>query len=119
MSDLDTQIAAVLDTVMDPCSVAAGAPLALTDMGLVRGWDLDEAGRLTVRLGVTSPLCLMAGHFVAEAQTRLSELEAISSAEVVVEPTLDWSPDKISERGQRLLARSRGSGSRADTLAIT
>ncbi len=104
---MDEQIAAVLDAVLDPCSVAAGAPLSLMDMGLVRGWEVGDLGDLTVRLRVTSPLCTMAGHFIEDAQQRLSALAQLRSVEVVVDPALDWSPDRISPKGQKLLDRRR------------
>lgn len=103
----DQEIAAVLAGVQDPCSVAAGAPLSLVDMGLVRGWNIDEHGHLTVRLAVTSPLCTMAGHFLLDAETRLAALPSVRSVETVVDADVDWTPDSISPRGQRVLSDRR------------
>ncbi|MEU6148243.1 iron-sulfur cluster assembly protein [Streptomyces sp. NPDC047081] len=116
-SALDEQISTALEEVHDPCSVAAGAPLGLLDMGLVRDWELDAAGRLTVRLRVTSPLCTMAGHFVLDAEERLAELEGVNSVEVVVDSTLDWTPDSISEKGHRVLEERRALARRRITGA--
>jgi metal-sulfur cluster biosynthetic enzyme len=96
-----------LAAVPDPCSVAAGAPLGLLDMGLVRSWEIDADDRLTVVLDVTSAACMMAGHFVLDAETRLREIPGVRSVSVRVEPTLEWSEEWISERGRALLARRR------------
>jgi metal-sulfur cluster biosynthetic enzyme len=102
---LDEEIADALGAVQDPCSVAAGAPISLLDMGLVRGWELSPDGHLDVRLDVTAPVCLMAGHFVADAQERLSAIEGIGDATVRIDPSGDWSPDRISAHGRSLLAQ--------------
>jgi metal-sulfur cluster biosynthetic enzyme len=104
----DRQIAQALESVPDPCSVAAGAPLSVSDMGLVRGWTVSADGDLEVRLDVTSPLCLMAGHFVADAQRRLNAIEGLRTVVVKVDPSGLWSTDNISRRGRaRLDARRR------------
>lgn len=45
----------VIDRIYDPCSVAAENPISLIDMGLVRGWSVDESRRLLeVTMCVTS-----------------------------------------------------------------
>lgn len=103
----DQEIAAALAAVPDPCAVAAGAPLGLLDMGLVRSWQIDAADQLTVILDITSPACMMAGHFILDAQTRLEAIPGISAVSVRVEPSLEWSEEKISERGKAILAERR------------
>jgi metal-sulfur cluster biosynthetic enzyme len=103
----DAEIAAALEAVQDPCSVAAGAPMSLLDMGLVRGWEVSPDGDLDVRLDVTAPVCLMAGHFVADAQARLSAIDGVGEVTVRIDPSGDWSPERISARGRELLAARR------------
>ena len=76
-------------------------------MGLVRGWELDAAGHLEVRLRVTSPLCAMAGHFVGEAEERLRAIVGVQAVSVIVDSSLDWTPEEISPAGQQALARGR------------
>jgi len=108
----EEEVLAALGEVVDPCSVAAGAPLSLLDMGLVRGWRLTLDGTLEVRLDVTAPVCLMAGHFVADARERLGALAGVRAVEIRIEPSGEWSPERISDRGRELLAR------RARTLPV-
>lgn len=103
----DSEVTAALSAVSDPCSVAAGAALSLLDMGLVRGWAISPEGDLEVRLDVTTPMCLMAGHFIDDAQRRLEAIPGVRNVTVRVEPSGDWSPARISRRGQELLRRRR------------
>ncbi|HEX8555302.1 MAG TPA: hypothetical protein VF695_11390, partial [Sphingomonas sp.] len=58
----DEQVRGVLSRIHDPCSIAAGRPTSVLDLGLVLGWSL-ESGVLTVRFCVTFPGCTMAPHF--------------------------------------------------------
>jgi metal-sulfur cluster biosynthetic enzyme len=102
--DWNQQVRAVLESVPDPCSVAAGASVSLLDMGLVRGWEVSPAGQVDIRLDVTSPVCLMAGHFVAEVQARLEKVPGLGTITVRIDPSGSWSPERISERGRELLA---------------
>lgn len=106
-ADLEREIATALSAVDDPCSVAAGAPLSLLDMGLVRGWELSPDGDLEVRLDVTTPVCMMAGHFVADAQARLEAIPGLGRVTVRVDPSGDWSPERISPSGRERLDRRR------------
>jgi metal-sulfur cluster biosynthetic enzyme len=100
-------IGEVLAAVPDPCSVAAGAPLGLLDMGLVRSWQVDAEDRLTVVLDVTSPACMMAGHFVADAEARLKAIPGLRGVVVRVEPSLEWSEERLTPRGREILERRR------------
>jgi metal-sulfur cluster biosynthetic enzyme len=102
--DWDRQVRAVLESVPDPCSVAAGASVGLLDMGLVRGWEVSSDGEVDIRLDVTSPVCLMAGHFVAEVQARLEEIPGLGRITVRIDPSGCWSPEQMSARGRELLA---------------
>ena len=103
----EDKIAAALADVADPCSVAAGVPLSLLDMGLVRGWELSEEGDLEVRLDVTAPVCLMSGHFVADAQRRLEAIPGLRQVTVTIDPSGDWSPERMSGGAAERLAKRR------------
>ncbi len=87
MSDpLDDEIRAALEMVCDPCSIAANAPLSIVDMGLVRGWSVDEQRKLTVRMCLTSPSCTMSPHMVKAAEQLLLAIPGLSSARVEIDP---------------------------------
>ncbi|MCG8442306.1 MAG: iron-sulfur cluster assembly protein, partial [Caulobacterales bacterium] len=63
----EAAVRACLNTIIDPCSEAAGAPAGLADMGLIDSIEIEEAeegARVRIALCVTHPTCLMAGAFL-------------------------------------------------------
>jgi len=88
---IDAIIAAILDDIHDPCSIAAGRPISVRAMGLVRGWRLD-AGILTVTFAVTFPGCTMAPHFTEAARVALGALPGIDRVETIVDTDYVWTP---------------------------
>jgi metal-sulfur cluster biosynthetic enzyme len=93
--NLDTAITATLAGIHDPCSVAAGRPTSLADMGLVRGWTL-EAGTLTVTFAVTFAGCTMAPHFIEAARTALLTLPDVAQVVTIVDTEFIWTPDLMA-----------------------
>ncbi len=91
---MDDQIIAALETIHDPCSIAAGRPLSLRAMGLVRGWQLEE-GVLTVTFAVTFPGCTMAPHFTEAARVELLNVGGIDVVHVRVDTEYVWTPDDM------------------------
>ena len=73
----DDQVRAVLSRINDPCSVAAGRPLSVIDMGLVLGWRLGADGLLAVEFCVTWGGCTMAPHFMSAAERDLAGLPGV------------------------------------------
>ena len=107
-TDWDERVAAALADVVDPCSLAAGAPLSLVDMGLVRGSAYDaDTGTLVVRLTVTGPGCTFFGAYSAAAQEALSRLPGVRRAEVVLDTDVVWHPGHLTSAGARTLADRR------------
>lgn len=88
---LDAAIAEVLDRINDPCSIAAGRPLSVRAMGLVRGWELHD-GTLTVTFAVTFAGCTMAPHFTEAARAALATLPGVGRVETVVDTNYIWTP---------------------------
>lgn len=93
---LDESVRAVLSRIHDPCSVAAGRPLSLIDMGLVLGWALDAEGVLRVRFCVTFPGCTMAPHFLEAAARDLAVLPGVRRVETAVDAGLAWGPERMT-----------------------
>jgi metal-sulfur cluster biosynthetic enzyme len=102
----DAQIERALDRIYDPCSLAANNALSLVDMGLVRDWQVDDEGNLSVRMCVTSPSCLMAPTFLEAARVELAKIDGIGTVRVDVDASVFWTEDLMTERGKRL-ARER------------
>lgn len=88
---LKQDIEAALSRVHDPCSVAAGRPKSLLEMGLIRNWTL-EGSHLDVRFAVTFAGCTMAPHFMEAAREALLEIPEIESVSVAVDTDFVWHP---------------------------
>lgn len=100
MPDLEIAIRAVLDEIKDPCSLAAGTPLGLSEMGLVKTVAIAGDGSVAIDLKLTSPFCHMLGFFQAEAMRRVGALDGVSSVELTADNGLDWSPRDIAPAAQ-------------------
>jgi metal-sulfur cluster biosynthetic enzyme len=110
---------AALDEVHDPCSVVAGVPAGLVEMGLVRALEVrDGPGGATVRvaIGVTEPTCLMGPSFVSGARDRLRAVPGVARVEVTLSDDPDWTPLDMSPAYRARLSEHRRS--RRGTIAV-
>lgn len=107
----DTQVRVALDTVIDPCSRAAGCTTGLTSLGLVRDIALIERadGRTDVRvvIGVTEYGCLMGAPFASEAYKRLRALDGVGTVEVALDDKFDWDRSDMDPAYARRLTEHR------------
>ncbi|MEQ5787198.1 DUF59 domain-containing protein [Erythrobacter sp. NFXS35] len=101
---IDEPIRAVLGKIHDPCSIAAGRPVSVLDMGLVRGWTLD-GGTLTVTFCVTFAGCTMAPHFAQAAAQELALIEGVARVETVIDTDFVWTPDMMKAAPMMLRGR--------------
>ncbi len=114
MSVDEAGIRAELNEILDPCSVVAGAPAGIEELGLVRELTLVRSpGGLAVRLsiGVTEPGCMMGASFVVKARERLEALDEVASVDVRLDHRADWEPVDLdpayAERLERMRAGKR------------
>lgn len=102
---LEERVAARLSTVLDSCSVAAGTPLSIVDMGLVQDSHLDGDGTLVITLRGTFPGCTMLPHFAEAAEQQLaSEFDRVV---VRLSSDTSWTPDALSVHAREVRARRR------------
>lgn len=88
---LVASVRAALAHVHDPCSIAAGRPTNLIDMGLVL--DARMAGTtLHITFCVTFAGCTMAPHFVEAARVELLKIEGVERVEASVDTSHIWTP---------------------------
>ena len=87
----DDRVRRVLGRIHDPCSIAAGRPTSVVDLGLVLGWTLD-GGVLTVRFCVTFAGCTMAPHFTQAAARDLVCLAGVERVDTLVDTGWQWAP---------------------------
>src|SRR5262245_60870826 len=99
-----------LNTIVDPCSRAAGAPAGIAEMGLVRQLTVQqspEGARIHVVIGVTEPGCLMGAAFVNDACKRLRALPGVVEVQVRLDQAFDWTPAQMSPAYQTRLEQLR------------
>lgn len=102
----EAEIRQRLNAVLDPCSVAAGRPMGLADMGLVERIELvdGDAGGVEVFLRLTSPACYLMTHL---RDWIMAELDGTADGPVTVhvDEGLDWSPRLIAPHLRLPVAR--------------
>jgi metal-sulfur cluster biosynthetic enzyme len=102
---------AALHRVCDPCSLTAGVPLSLPDMGLVVGRGVQaDADRTDVRvtIAVTGPGCTYVGLLVEAVQREVRrEFGADAAVHVTVDPSVVWTEDAMTGPARRRLADRR------------
>lgn len=104
--DMAAQVAAALDRVHDPCSVAAGAALTLRAMGLVRSCEV-EGGTVRVALGVTGPGCTFTGLLLDRVTAAVRTVPGVRDVEVVLDTDFVWDPALLSPAAAAALAARR------------
>ena len=101
MSDLETitrdDVLEALRDVYDP-----EIPVNIVDLGLVYGGEVAE-GDVDVRMTLTFAGCGMGPYIAQQAEWRLAEVEGIEDINVDLVFDPPWTPEMITEEGQRLL----------------
>jgi metal-sulfur cluster biosynthetic enzyme len=96
MSDLIELVESRLESVLDPCSVAAGNPMNIVEMGLIDRIEVSS-GEVHVYLCLTSPTCSMLEHFSREADRVLDDVRDQVGAVVLHPDTgMSWTPSRLS-----------------------
>lgn len=100
-----------LNGIIDPCSITAGAPAGLVDMGLVRDLRLEPDGqggqRAVVAIGITHPFCMMAGVFLNEVRKRVILIEGVDDVEVCLDSDTIWTPELMTQAYRDRLETAR------------
>ena len=96
-----------LEEVIDPCSVTAGAPLSVVDMGLLNELSVDKDGVVRVSMRATSAMCTMIAGIMRDAEDRLARLEGVTRVEIKLCSGGIWTEADMTEHGRRTLAARR------------
>jgi metal-sulfur cluster biosynthetic enzyme len=107
---LRDEISARLEGIVDPRSVASGAPAGLVSMGLVREVCVEErseGAHVRVTLCITEPGCLMGALFKLTAERELAGLADVAEVEVEVDHGHVWGPEQMTDGYRRRLAEVR------------
>jgi metal-sulfur cluster biosynthetic enzyme len=100
-----------LNGIVDPCSITAGAPAGLVDMGLVSKTAFEPRGegglRAVIEIGITHPFCMMAGVFLNEVRKRIGAIDGIEEVLVSLDSDTVWTPELMTEDYRARLADIR------------
>jgi metal-sulfur cluster biosynthetic enzyme len=111
LEEATEEVRRVLNAITDPCSIAAGAPAGMIDMGLVREVSLQPMSQhgfhVRVRISVTHPFCLLAGVFLNEVQKRLRCLPHIEVVDASIDTSTMWSPNMMTPEYRAQVAAVR------------
>ena len=106
----ESQIRAELNQILDPCSVVAGAPAGIEELGLVRRLSLAEGAEglaIELTIGVTEPGCMMGASFAIRAREQLEALPGVAAVSIELDHDADWTPADIDQAYAARLATVR------------
>ncbi|MEO1518559.1 MAG: SUF system Fe-S cluster assembly protein [Bacteroidota bacterium] len=86
---------AVLDmirTVYDP-----EIPVDIYELGLIYELDVDDAGKVDIKMTLTTPACPVAESLPMEVQEKIYGVEGVTDVELQLVWDPPWSKDRMSE----------------------
>jgi FeS assembly SUF system protein len=90
--DIEQAVIEVLRTVYDP-----EIPVNIYELGLVYDVDVDPAGKVVVRMTLTSPGCPVAGSLVPEVEGKIRMIPGATGSKVVLVWDPPWDPSMMTE----------------------
>lgn len=89
--ELKDSIYNALELVVDP-----EIGIDIVNLGLVYDLEMDENGKLTVTMTLTSMGCPLAGTIVEQVKSALADIPEIKETEVNIVWSPPWSKDRMS-----------------------
>ena len=90
--EIQAGVVEVLRTVYDP-----EIPANIYEMGLVYNIDVDQGGKVNIRMTLTSPGCPVAGSLVPEVEGKTRQVPGVTAAVVELVWDPPWDPSMMSE----------------------
>jgi metal-sulfur cluster biosynthetic enzyme len=91
MAVTEKDVRAALRTVKDP-----ELNLDLVVLGLIYSIEIEEEGKVQVRMSLTSPMCPVAGQIVEDAKNAVLGVDGVQDAHVQLTFEPVWTPDRIA-----------------------
>jgi len=88
-------IVAALKTCYDP-----EIPVDIYELGLIYTIDVDEGGRATVRMTLTSPACPVAGSLPGEVEQKVRAVPGVSAASVELVWDPPWDKEMMTDEAK-------------------
>lgn len=100
------RIERALRTVTDPCTAAAGLPLSIVDLGLIR--DIEVNGdHVELQVTLTEPGCPFLHRVLDAIYRSLDHLDEVRSVHVQLTWAPPWTPNDLSPFARHKLHRAR------------
>src|SRR5216684_6100040 len=77
VDQLKENVIAALRTIFDP-----EIPVNIYDLGLIYGLDVDQEGKIDIRMTLTAPACPVAGTFPDTVESRLYVVPGVTDVHV-------------------------------------
>ncbi len=92
MSEIETKIVDALHSVYDP-----EIPVDIYDLGLIYDTKVDEEGKVSITMTLTTPGCPVAGEMPVMVERAVATVEGVSSVSVELVWDPPWNPDMMTE----------------------
>jgi metal-sulfur cluster biosynthetic enzyme len=101
------EVMRILNAIVDPCSIAAGMPIGLVDMGIVQSVEVQgDAVRIT--LLPTFPGCIYTAVFSDEIARRLAEVGWTGEVAIELDTSGSiWDEDRMEPAARKRLSEVR------------
>ena len=91
-SDVENGIVEALKTVFDP-----EIPVNIYELGLIYDVDVQDEGKVFVKMTLTAPGCPVAGTLPGEVKAKVESVPGVASADVELVWDPAWNPSMMSE----------------------
>jgi FeS assembly SUF system protein len=95
VAQLRENVIAALRTIFDP-----EIPVNIYDLGLIYDLNVDEEGKVFIRMTLTAPACPVAKAFPGTVESRLYSVPGVFQARVELVWNPPWTRDKLSEEAK-------------------
>jgi FeS assembly SUF system protein len=97
-TDVRERIIEALRSIYDP-----EIPVNIYDLGLIYELNIDDQGRVEVKMTLTAPACPVAGSMPGQVEDVVRQVPGVSEARVELVWDPPWSQDRMSEEAQLTL----------------
>jgi FeS assembly SUF system protein len=95
---LKDQVIAALRKVYDP-----EMPVNIYELGLIYGLDVEDQGRVAIRMTLTAPNCPVAGTLPGEVERAARSVPGVTDVKLELTFEPPWSKDRMSEAAKLAL----------------
>lgn len=89
---LKEKVLDVLRDVYDP-----EIPVNIFDLGLIYNIDIEDDGKVKIKMTLTSPACPVAESLPAEIRSRISRISEVADCDLELVWDPPWGPDRMSD----------------------